>query len=651
MKKILYIISGVLVLTACDDYLDVVPTNDITTIERQFEQRDGADQWLMTCYDFATTYSAMASGNPATFGADEFCGGEYVRKWALTPAFFIGDGLQMTNDPYCNVWHKNGYFAALRYCNIFLENIDHVYNMQEEEKALWRDQVKALKAYYYFDMFRRYGPIILVDENIPANSEIDMMLQPRRPIDECVDAIVKLCDETMQTIPLRKNTTADRWAYLSKEGVATIKALTLLYAASPLFNGNTAFADFTNRNGERLFPEYDKEKWRKAAEAADEAIKICEDGDLCLNQGSNDRPTKLLNQIEDIEHTWSGYMFANPEAIWMVKQRHTGLYVQGACLENLVRVYVDPLYQNYYDEICNGCVGAPMKMVEMFYTDHGLPIEEDRQWVPMKYQLSKEADKKYQDVLPLNEEILSLHRRREPRFYAMIAADRTYWYRRTSAPALAAKFEPILCQNRKDELFGTSSSRYNEDLPQCLTGYWIKKYVNPNVMLGMYWQRQSSNQEPHILMRMPDLYLASAEAWNEYLDAPNEHVYEMIDKVRERAGILKVREAWHTYAKNSSKVDTKVGMREIIHDEWNVEFAFESRRFWNLRRWMTAQNELNQPQYGWNILASDRDEFYCNYEGPKIVWNKRAFTAPRDYFIPIRAEEILISGVKQNPGW
>ena len=152
-------------------------------------------------------------------------------------------------------------------------------------------------------------------------------------------------------------------------------------------------------------------------------------------------------------------------------------------------------------------------------------------------------------------------------------------------------------------------------------------------------------------MRMPDLYLASAEAWNEYLDEPNEHVYEMIDKVRERAGILKVREAWHTYAKNSSRVDTKIGMREIIHDEWNVEFAFESRRFWNLRRWMTAQNELNQPQYGWNILASDRDEFYCNYEGPKIVWNKRAFTAPRDYFIPIKAEEILISGVKQNPGW
>ena len=39
-------------------------------------------------------------------------------------------------------------------------------------------------------------------------------------------------------------------------------------------------------------------------------------------------------------------------------------------------------------------------------------------------------------------------------------------------------------------------------------------------------------------------------------------------------------------------------MREIIQQEWTIEFAFEGRRFWNLRRWMTAPEELNTPQYG-----------------------------------------------------
>lgn len=644
MKKILYIICGVMTFTSCDDYLDVVPENDITTIETQFEKREEADQWLMTCYTFATVNSATPNGDPAFLGADEYCTGDYLRNnyASAAPSVFIGDGMQMTNNPYCNVWHKNQYFAALRYCNIFLENIDHVYNMQDEEKALWKDEVKAVKAYYYFDMLRRYGPIILVDENIPTNSSIDIMIRSRRPIDECVDAIVKLCDETMQTIPLRKNTTNDRWAFLSKEGVATIKALTLLYAASPLFNGNTAFADFTNRDGERLFPEYDKEKWRKAAEAADEAIKICEEGDLCINQGSNDRPTKLLNIIEDIEHTWSGFRHENPEAIWMVRKTISDK-------ESLIVINLENLWDDPFGVVCKGCLGAPLNMVEMYYTDHGVPITEDRQWVSSMYQLSKETDEKYKDVLPLNEEILSLHRHREPRFYAMIAADRSYWYRRNNGFGETAKYEPLLCMNRKGEQYGTTVSRYDESQGQCLTGYWIKKFIIPNISFGNYFNY--SENDPAVLMRLPDLYLASAEAWNEYLDVPNEHVYEMIDKVRERAGILKVRDAWHNYAKNSSKVDTKVGMREIIRDEWNVEFAFESRRFWNLRRWMTAQNELNRPQYGWNILESDRDAFYCYYEGPKVVWSKRSFTAPRDYLFPIRAEEVLISGVRQNPGW
>lgn len=40
--------------------------------------------------------------------------------------------------------------------------------------------------------------------------------------------------------------------------------MTLLYAASKLFNGNTMMADMVNKNGERLFPAYDKEKWKKS---------------------------------------------------------------------------------------------------------------------------------------------------------------------------------------------------------------------------------------------------------------------------------------------------------------------------------------------------------------------------------------------------
>ncbi len=64
----------------------------------------------------------------------------------------------------------------------------------------------------------------------------------------------------------------------------------------------------------------------------------------------------------------------------------------------------------------------------MFYTENGLPIDQDLKWVGggNPYALSVETDPKYTDVVVLNERIPG-STRREPRFYATIAADRCYW--------------------------------------------------------------------------------------------------------------------------------------------------------------------------------------------------------------------------------
>lgn len=91
-------------------------------------------------------------------------------------------------------------------------------------------------------------------------------------------------------------------------------------------------------------------------------------------------------------------------------------------------------------------------------------------------------------------------------------------------------------------------------------------------------------------------------------------------------------------------------MREIIRQETNIELAFEGHRFWNLRRWKTAHEELNDPLYGWNVLGVDAETFY-NHGEPVVVWRKRGFSVPKDYLFPIRSEEAQVSGVVQNPGW
>ncbi len=638
-----------LLLGGCASWLDVVPEEDVQTIETEFEKREDAEDWLKTCYIFMEKGVAEAvwndALNPAFLGADEFCGREYARK--QTPWLYIGDGLQLGQNPYGNVWHKNQYWAAIRYCNIFIENIDGVYNMEADEKRMWKAEVRAVKAFYYFDLMRRYGPIMLVDKNIDPSVKFEEMQSFRRPIDECVAAIVDLCEQAMPDLPFQSGKPTEHSLFFNREATATLKAMTLLYAASPLFNGNPQLQNFVNKNGEKLFPAYDKEKWRVAAEACDEAIALCEEAGKELVMGSTDRGSvagDMLNTMRDIERTWTG-SYENTEAILTINNS-TDL------LPNLLVPKASGTDAAYIDASSGGCLGAPMNMVEMFHTSNGLPIEEDRQWMSSKYAMTQENDESYRNVLPLNTPLLSLHRRREPRFYAMIAGDRMIWYRYHQASSGTGNvLTGVQINTRQGDMLGMGITRFDEGVAQNPTGYWIRKWQSGEYALGNYMNNAQYMPRVRYIFRLAELYLAAAEAWNEYLDAPDERVYGPLDKVRTRAGILKVRDAWMAYAKNPDKVTTQPGMREIIHREWNIEFMFEGRRYYNLRRWMTAPEELNTPQYGWSVIQSTEAGYYNNYEGPVIAWSKRKFESPKDYFTPIRTEEILISGCVQNPGW
>ena len=199
--------------------------------------------------------------DPAFCGADEVVGGDYIRQRYTSQnrfqayGFLIGDGLQNVQNPYGDVWKNDEFYAILRYCNIFFENIHRTYNLTPEEKRLWTGEMEALKAHVYFELLRRYGPFILVPENLPANSDMEVMQQPRAPIDSCVSAIVRLCDDAMDKLPPLAEKGNLRKAFHAKEAAATIKAMALLYAASPLFNGNSYMTNFVNKDGVKLFPE------------------------------------------------------------------------------------------------------------------------------------------------------------------------------------------------------------------------------------------------------------------------------------------------------------------------------------------------------------------------------------------------------------
>ena len=633
---------------SCQDYLDVVPEDDIQTIDKTFEQRNDAYNWLRTCYSMILLQTSDIRYNPAYWGTDEVVADNYTRNngygayynHAYIPGIMIADGNQMVQSPYADVWSNDTtFYAAIRYCNLFLDHIDGVYNMDRDEKDVWRGEIEALKAQYYFELMRRYGPIVLVPKNIDAAASIDEMLASRSPIDDVVNATVELLDSAIQRLPYMSQKEYTDYNYFSKEGAAALKATVLLYAASPLFNGNSMLPNFVNNKGQKLIPDYDKEKWHRAALAADEALEIIAASGRRLISGSSDRPTSLLCTMRDLELSHYNYDYSNTESL--LHYRDQGY---DPCM--FYHPYFLSEYSAYYDYYVEGGFGASMAAVESYYTEHGLPLSEDKQWMSSRYAMTQETDDAYKNVVPLGQDVLSLHRRREPRFYADIVAHGTEWYRKK----YGGSWEATYVDCRQGQMFGTASHTYDATIPQCISGYYIKKFDRSETALRSYVYN-NMGELANIVLRIPDILLASAEAWNEYLDQPDERVYGPLNQVRERAGIPDVEDAWATYARNPQKVKTQAGMREIIHQEWNNEFMFEGRRFWNLRRWLVAHEYFNTPQYGWNILASDEKRFFNNGNGPIAVWKKRTFVAPRDYFFPIGSEEILISGVVQNPGW
>lgn len=642
-----------LFLLAGCDFLDVVSEDDITTIDTDFETRDEAEKWLQSCYAFLMSPLADVRVNEALTGSDEVVYGAYLQnnegEFAGT---YIATGMQNSVTPYNDFWSqkqtapsgqlvgRTDYYTAINLCNTFISKIDQVYNMESMEKAEWKAEVQAVKAYYYFELVRHYGPIILVPENIDPNVSIDEMKQPRSHVDSCFAAIVRLCDEAAAVLPLFNQKQTNRRTYFNKEAALALKARALLYQASPLFNGNPDYAAFTNKNGEPLFSTtVDNEKWRLAAEAAEKAIEVC----LMDGKGLVDDQTagtELQTHMRNIEASTETFNYDSDEILWMVKN---SAQTESGC----VWAWTLPNLNSDYNHLLSGTQLSPsMKMVEMFYTENGLPIDQDPRYGSGNlYTLTRETDPRYTDVVALNEDVLLLHTKREPRFYASIAADRCYWRLGTNVDNL---YKVTAYQG---EDFGLKATRLTATVPENISGYWIKKWSCSRATLTNYSSSVNAlGDSPFPVFRVAELYLIAAEAWNEYLSAPDDRVYDNLNKIRVRAGIPTVQESW-AMARDRGKVNTQSGMREIIQQEWNIEFAFEGYRFWNLRRWKTAPLELNESLYGWNVTGSNNRTFFNNGRGPIVVKSDLRFVAPRDYFWPIRSEEVLISGCKQNPGW
>lgn len=624
------------------DYLDVMP-DDVSTVEHAFQTRKQAEAYLYGVFSHLPNLASHVS-NLGMLSGDE--------TWFLYPAgyresecWWIAQGLQNINDPYGDYWRgthsgMKPLFRGLRDCNIFLENVGLPYDIDEETQLRWTAEAKFLKAYFHFFLFRMYGPIPLIKDNTPISEEGDGVRFFREPVDEVVDYIVQLLDEAAPDLPPVIADQGNEMGRPTKIMALALKAQVLTYAASPLFNGTVDQApafSLVDKRGIELFSQtYDPNKWQLAADALLEVINLAHDNNCRLYDFRIDNialaGTLSAQTIENMQVRGACTEKWNPEIIWG-DPSNTTVTIQGLCMPRFTAAMTDARVRTSF---------APtLRTVEQFYTKNGVPIEEDKDWASINPYALRQATNDDRFRIKPNAYTLQLHFDRESRFYSSIIFDQSRFFGNgriadTNMPYVGLKY-------------GDQSTINPEG--RSTTGYSCNKLIHYRSAAPDFDTSSGMTFEeyPFPLIRLADLYLMYAEVLNEVKSAPDAEVYEYIDKVRERSGLEGVVDSWSKYAKPEfqSKPTTKEGLREIIHRERMIELAFEGHRFWDLRRWMQAEEFMNGKSIrGMNILGTTNDDFYQVVDIFSQTFEKK------DYFWPIPLPAIVRNlNLEQNPGW
>ncbi|MBO9593795.1 MAG: RagB/SusD family nutrient uptake outer membrane protein [Niabella sp.] len=625
---------------SCGKFLDVVPDN-VATLDNAFSDRYNATKFLATCY-WGIPKSAGWNENPGMLGAFEITLNKDRRNQGGMQAA-LGENSATQN--LINYWGSKGEFirslyAGIRDCNTFLERIDGVQDLNKYEKERMKAEIKVVKAYYHFYLIKYYGPICPLRTNTPVNASTEGIRVYREKIDDCFKYVLDLLDEAIKSNALPKiiENRATEIGRFTLPVAHFLKALVSVYWASPLFNGNGDYSGFVNQDNEPFFNQtYNASRWEAAVTACKEAIDVCTEAGIRLYQKadflavsskSTSDTTLVINTLRSaVTQKW------NPEIIWGNSSYPANWGYQIAAITRFEQGTSTPSSNT-------GTLSVPLSTVETFYSNKGVPINEDKTYPYATRYNTRVGDDAHNVLIAKGETTAALNFDRELRYYATLGFDRGRWYGNHYNNLPEKDIDARYPKNR----FGEYSSVFNPGEYNA-TGYWPKKLVSMNTT----WRDANSVSEetyPYPDMRFADLLLLYAEALNESKAAPDGEVYQVVDQVRARAGLQGVMASWSNYSNQPQKPATKAGMREIIQQERKIELACESSYYWDSRRWKTAIREQNRPVQGWNVYAAVAEEYYA----VTTIYTQK-FTV-RDYFAPIPLDDIIRNPqLVQNPGW
>lgn len=187
------------------------------------------------------------------------------------------------------------------------------------------------------------------------------------------------------------------------------------------------------------------------------------------------------------------------------------------------------------------------------------------------------------------------------------------------------------------ETFEGGKQKPGGTIQQTKTSYYLRKFM------GNFEASDNYASTPHdwVIFRYAEILLNYAEAENEYT-GPTTEVYQILKDIRARAGIQAGGDGMYGLPTGMTQDE----MREMIHNERRIEFAFEEHRYWDIRRWRIAEDVFSTPVNGQVIVKSASTLNYNTVPVLTTVFNKKR------YLYPIVFDEVVKNAnMVQNPQW
>ena len=612
----LFLTAGAM-LASCDSYLDRQPDEPLTS-DNIFKKQKTTLQYLTNIYSYQPDYEAPACVSNSNDIPWEACSDE--TSFAYLDRSYTQINYNSWN-PSLPIYRDDTYntpYKGIREANYFMQNVHKCppEELNDVDKGYYYNEARFLRAHFYAMMLPVYGPVFLIGDDPVDFTQSGLDQRERNTWDECVNYVANELWEAAKGLP-------DSWPDIyygraTKGAALAARARLLLYAASPLVNGNSEFyADFVNKDGTHLINQtYDAEKWKRAMDAAKEAIDCVEASKETGAYTMDDRQlglsvSKSTSTTDPFELGRANYTYiftGDGNATQFLNQNEYLMSLNKSGSITYTQKQFGCHLANNYTKVSGayrGYLCPTFEAVQMYYTRNGLPWEDD-------------PETKDIDPLAYNKAAgtVEMHLHKEPRFYASVGYDRgTYRFNGGKMTIKAHKGEPQ----------GFTGSYDNEY--QSYNGYFCQKWVNEQskMTLNSSGNYSVSTYMSYVFpyMRIAELYLSYAEADFEYDGTLSDYGYECLNKIRSRCGLPTFQDSWS----RAGGIPSGQKLRDIIRRERSIEFMLEGRRFHDIRRWKIAEECLRPIPKAWNIEGDTPEKFY------KLVDMKendtRIFTTPK----------------------